>query len=278
MGWDRRLELAMTTVELRTAVVTGASSGIGATIATELGRLGWKVAIGARRTDRLDETAARVRDAGGEPFAHRLDMSDAAAIDTFFAASESAIGPIDVVVNNAAVATPGLLVDVPPDAIAREVATNLTGPILLSRLAVASLRRRDARGHLVFITSDATRNPRPRMTTYTATKVGIESLAHTLGMELEGTGIRTTTIRVGPTISEFGFAWPADVVEGLMSYWPRFGLQRHAGILQPEDIARAVVTAVTAPPGVLLDTIEVQPEAPLGDVDPLAIMEQLDRP
>jgi NADP-dependent 3-hydroxy acid dehydrogenase YdfG len=116
------------------------------------------------------------------------------------------------------------------------------------------------------------------MATYTATKVGIESLAHTLAMELEGTGIRTTTIRVGPTISEFGFAWPADVVESLMSYWPRFGLQRHAGILEPEAIARAVVTAVTAPPGVLVDTIEVQPEAPMGDVDPMAIMNHLERP
>ena len=268
----------MMTVEHRTVVVTGASSGIGATIATELGRLGWKVAIGARRTDRLDETAAQIRDAGGEPFAHALDVSDASSITTFFTAAEAAIGPIDVLVNNAAVATPGRLVDVPPEAIQREVATNLTGPILLSRLAVASLLRRGARGHLVFITSDATRNPRPRMTTYTATKVGVESLAHTLGMELEGTGIRTTTIRVGPTISEFGFAWPTDVVENLMSYWPRFGLQRHAGILEPEAIARAVVTAVTAPPGVLVDTIEVQPEAPQGDVDPMAIMDHLERP
>jgi NADP-dependent 3-hydroxy acid dehydrogenase YdfG len=268
----------MTTVEQQAAVVTGASSGIGAAIATELGRIGWKVAIGARRTDRLDETAARVRDAGGAPFAHALDVSEPASIETFFRASEDAIGPIDVLVNNAAVATPGWLVDVPPDAIEREVATNLTGPILLSRLTIASLRRRAARGHLVFITSDATRNPRPRMATYTATKAALEALAHCLAMELEGTGIRSTTIRVGPTVSEFGFGWPMDEVEELMSYWPRFGLQRHAGILEADDIARAVVTVATAPPGVLFDTVEVQPEAPMGDVDPMAIMDRLERP
>jgi NAD(P)-dependent dehydrogenase (short-subunit alcohol dehydrogenase family) len=265
----------MTTDRPRTALVTGASSGIGATIATELGRLGWRVAIGARRLDRLEDTAARVRDAGGQPFAHALDVSDAASIASFFAGAEDALGTVEVVVNNAAVATPGWLVDVPVDAIEREVATNLTGPILLSRLAIAGLQRRGARGDLVFITSDATRNARPRMATYTATKAGLEALVHSLAMELEGSGIRATTIRVGPTLSEFGFGWSMDLLEELMPYWSRFGLQRHAGILEPEAIARAVVTAVTAPPGVLFDTIEVQPEAPIGESGP---MDPLPRP
>lgn len=266
----------MTTEDVRTAIVTGASAGIGVCIATELGRLGWKVAIGARRVERLDQTAANVRAAGGQPFAHALDVSDASSIQAFFAAAEAALGPIEVVVNNAGTSTPGWLVDVPVDAIEREVATNLTGPILMSRLAIASLQRRHARGHLVFITSDASRNPRPRMATYTATKAGLEALAHSLAMELEGTGIRTTTIRVGPTSSEFGFGWPMESLEDLISYWPRFGLQRHAGILEPESIARAVVTAVTAPPGVLLDTIEVQPEAPVGESGPARPLERPD--
>jgi NAD(P)-dependent dehydrogenase (short-subunit alcohol dehydrogenase family) len=252
----------------RTAIVTGASSGIGVTIAAELGRLGWRIAIGARRLDRLDETAARVRAAGGEPFTHPLDVSDARSIESFFAAAQDAIGPVDVVVNNAGVATPGWLADIPVAAIEREVATNLTGPILLSRLAISALQRRGARGDLVFITSDATRNARPRMATYTATKAGLEALVHSLAMELEGTGIRATTIRVGPTLSEFGFGWPMDELEDLLTYWPRFGLQRHAGVLEPEAIARAVVTAVTAPPGVWFDTIEVQPEAPQGETGP----------
>ncbi|HEY8217359.1 MAG TPA: SDR family NAD(P)-dependent oxidoreductase [Acidimicrobiia bacterium] len=263
------------TPDRRAALVTGASAGIGATIATELGRLGWRVAIGARRSARLAETADRVRNAGGEAYAHVLDVSDASSIESFFTAAEGAVGPLDVLVNNAAVATPGWLTDVPVDAIEHEVATNLTGPILLSRLAIASMRRRDARGDLVFITSDATRHPRPRMATYTATKGGLEAFAYSLAMELEGSGIRATTIRVGPTLSEFGFGWPMDSLEDLMSYWPRFGLQRHAGVLEPEAIARAVVNAVTAPPGVLLDTIEVQPEAPVGESGP---MQPLPRP
>ena len=258
--------------EARTAMVTGASSGIGRAIAVELGGLGWAVAVGARRTDRLAETATEVERRGGSAFAHHLDVTDPASIERFFAAAEGTLGPVDVLVNNAGVASPGSIDEVSADALARDVATNLLGPLLMTRLAVASMRHRQ-RGDLVFITSDATRHVRPRMASYTATKAGLEALAHTLAVELEGTGIRSTTVRVGPTISEFGFAWPMDVIEDLMAYWPRFGLQRHAGVLEPDAVARAVVAAVTAPAGVHVDTIEVQPEAPIGDAGPARIIE-----
>jgi len=260
----------------RTAIVTGASSGIGVTIATELGRLGWRVAIGARRSDRLADTAASIVEAGGEAFAHRLDVSDADTIEEFFEATERALGPVDVLVNNAGVSYPGWLTDIAVDDIEREVATNLVGPILTSRLAIASMTGRGARGDLVFITSDAARNPWPRMATYTATKAGLEALAHSLAMELEGTGIRATTVRVGPTMSEFGFGWPMESIEDLLAYWPRFGLQRHGGVLEPVAVARAVIAVVTAPPGVILDTVEVQPEAPIGDYGPATALARPD--
>jgi NAD(P)-dependent dehydrogenase (short-subunit alcohol dehydrogenase family) len=259
----------------RTAIVTGAGSGIGSAIAVELAKLEWRVALGGRRVERLEETAASVRDAGGTAFVHQLDVSDAGSAAAFFSAAEAELGPIDALVNNAAVATPGWLHELPVDALQREVGTNLLGPILMSRLAVTSLRARAAHGDIVFITSDATRNPRPRLTTYSATKAGVEALAHTLSLELEGTGIRSITIRVGPTLSEFGFGWPMDILEDLMTYWPRFGLGRHAHILEADAVARAVVMAITAPAGVLIDTIEVQPHAPIGDTGPA---QALDRP
>jgi NADP-dependent 3-hydroxy acid dehydrogenase YdfG len=260
--------------EPRPAVAPGASSGSGATTAVELGRLGWRVGIGARRLDRLDETATAVRDAGGEPFAHVLDVCDALSIDTFFAATEAELGPVDVLVNNAGVSHPGWLHEIPADAIQHEVATNLIGPLLATRSVVGALRARGAPGHIVFITSDATRNARPRMAAYTATKGGLEAFAHSLSMECEGSGIKVTTVRVGPTLSEFGFGWPIEEIEELMAYWPRFGLQRHAGLLEPDAIARAVVSVVTAPPGVVIDTIEVQPEAPMGDAGPAQVIER----
>jgi len=260
--------------EQRSAFVTGASSGIGRAIAVDFGHLGWRVALGARRRDRLEDAADAVRAAGGAACALPLDVGDADSVASFFAAAESEVGPVDVLVNNAGVATPGWLHELPVDALQRDVATNLLGPLLTSRLALASLRARDVGGDLVFITSDATRHPRPRMAPYTATKAGLEALAQSLALELEGTGIRATTVRVGPTLSEFGFGWPMDDLDDLMAYWPRFGLQRHAGYLDPSAVAHAVTTAVTAPRGVLIDTIEVQPEAPVGETGAAVIIER----
>jgi len=260
--------------EQRSAIVTGAGSGIGRAIAVEFGQLGWRVALGARRQDLLEDTADAVRGAGGTACGLPLDVRHPDSVGAFFAAAESALGPVDVLVNNAGCATPGWLHELPVDALERDVATNLLGPMLTCRLAVASLRARGVGGDLVFITSDATRHPRPRMASYTATKAGLEALAQSLALELEGTGIRATTVRAGPTVSEFGFGWPIDVVEELMAYWPHFGLQRHAGLLDPSAVARAVTTAVTAPRGVLVDTIEVQPEAPVGDTGPAVIIER----
>lgn len=249
-------------MEPRTAIVTGASSGIGRAIACAFGAKRWRVAVGARRDVRLEATAAEIDAAGGRPFAHVLDVTDARSIDDFLAATERTFGPVDVLVNNAGTSTPGALHTIDDDALRCEVETNLLGPMLISRRAIASMLVRGDPGDLVFISSDATHHARPRMAAYSATKAGLELLARSLAMELEGTGIRSTVVRAGPTVSEFGARCPSDQLEELMQYWPRFGLQRHTGYLQPEDVARAVVTAVTAPAGVHVDTIEVQPEAP----------------
>jgi len=256
------------------AIVTGASSGIGRAVALEFATLGWRVALGARRTDRLEDAAVEVRDRGGHACVHALDVTDPASIGAFFAAAEDALGPVDVLVNNAGVASPGWLERIPVEALEREVATNLLGPVLASRLAIASWRARGSGGDLVFVTSDATRHPRPRMAVYTATKAGLEAFSQALALELEGSGVRSTTVRVGPTITDFGFGWPMDELEDLMGYWPRYGLQRHAGVLEPTAVAAAVVTAVTAPSGVHVDTIEVQPEAPVGTAGPAQAFER----
>ena len=247
------------------ALVTGASTGIGRAIAVELSRLGWPVAIGARRRDRLEETAEEVRAAGGTPFVHELDVCDAASIDTMFAACESELGVVDVIVNNAGLSYPGWLEQLSTDEITREVTTNLIGPMLVSRRAVGALRTAQRSGDIVFITSDAVRYARPRQGVYAGTKAGLEQFARSLSMELEGTGIRSTTVRVGPCITEFGAAWDMDTIMELTAYWQRYGLQRHFGLLDAIDVARAVATVVTARPGIMYDTLEVQPECPVGD-------------
>jgi NAD(P)-dependent dehydrogenase (short-subunit alcohol dehydrogenase family) len=249
----------------RIALVTGASTGIGRAIAVELGRLGWSVAIGARRRDRLEETADEVRAAGGTPFVHELDVCDPASIDAMFAACEAELGIIDAVVNNAGLSYPGWLHEVSNEQITTEVTTNLIGPMLVSRRAVTALRDAERTGDIVFITSDAVRYARPRQGIYAGTKAGLEQFARSLSMELEGTGIRSTTVRVGPCITEFGAAWDMDTIMELTGYWQHYGLQRHFGLLDAADVGRAVATVVTTRPGIMYDTLEIQPECPIGD-------------
>jgi NADP-dependent 3-hydroxy acid dehydrogenase YdfG len=248
----------------RVAIVTGASSGIGRAIAVGLGELGWPVALGARRRDELEKTARMVIEAGGEAFCRALDVTDARSVDSFVEATEGSLGPVDVLVNNAGIAIPGPFWELAPEQLEREVRTNLLGPMLCSRRVLASMIRR-AKGDVVFVSSDTARAPRPRLLGYSATKAGIEVVARTLAMELEGTGVRATTVRVGPTLTDFASGWTPEQVAELMTYWPRFGIQRHFHTLAPADVARAVVYAVTSPPGVHIDVVEVQPEAPLDE-------------
>jgi len=247
---------------IRTAVVTGASSGLGVAIAEALAGLGWRVAAGARRTDRLAETAKRVEAAGGTAFHHALDVTDAGSVDAFFTAVEATLGPPDVVVNNAGLSYPGHAWQLSTEQIAHEIEVNLLGPMLVARRALPALLAAK-RGDLVFVTSDAARNARPRQATYTATKAGLEGYARALAMELEGTGVRSTIVRPGPAASEYAAGWDPATTVDLLGYWPRFGLQRHLAFMPAEAVARAVVMAVTTPRGVIIDTLEVQPEAPI---------------
>jgi NADP-dependent 3-hydroxy acid dehydrogenase YdfG len=247
----------------RTALVTGASSGIGRAIAVKLGALGWNVAVGARRIDALAETATAVTDAGGTAFAHALDVTDPESVDAFVMHAVEALGPIDVLVNNAGCAWPGDIVVIEPDRLRDMLATNVLGALLPSRAVVARLLSDRLPGDVVFISSDAVHNPRPGLVTYGATKAAAEHIARGLAYELEGTGIRVTTVRVGPTITDFAAGWgDPQQFAAMVERWQHFGNQRHWGVMSPSDVARAVVLAVTTPPGVHLDTIEVVPVAP----------------
>ena len=252
----------MNTTETRIAAVTGASSGIGRAVAVALARLGWSVALGARREDVLALTADLVTTEGGHAFVHVLDVTDPASVDAFFTATEAELGPVDALVNNAGIAVPGLLVDTDPEALAREVDTNLLGPLLCSRRALGPMLD-TGRGDVVFVSSDAARSPRPGLIGYSATKAALETVARVIDMETEGRGIRTTVIRIGPTVSDFAADWEPGTFEHLIGLWPRFGLQRHFNTMAPEDVANVVVHALTAPPHARLDTIEIQPVAPV---------------
>jgi len=119
------------------------------------------------------------------------------------------------------------------------------------------------RGDVVFVSSDVARTPRPGLVGYSATKAALETVARVVDMETEGRGVRTTIVRVGPTLTDFAADWTPGSFEHLVALWPRFGIQRHFNTVEPADIAAAVVHAVTAPRHARIDSVEVQPVAPV---------------
>ena len=250
--------------ERRPTVVTGASSGIGAATAVALAAAGFPVALGARRTDRCEEVAARIRADGGEAFAHRLDVADVDSVGGFARAVTQELGEVEVVVSNAAVLVPGRTDEVETETFQRELEVNLVGVHRLVRAFVPGMVER-RRGDLVLVSSDVARRARPWMSAYTASKWGLEGMAHAMQMELEGTGVRASIVRPGPTKSEMGSDWEGPAAETVITKWVEHGLARHPMLLRASAIAAAILTVVTAPRGVHVNAIEVSPEAPLED-------------
>ncbi len=92
---------------------------------------------------------------------------------------------------------------------------------------------------------------------------GLEGMAHAMQMELEGTGVRASIVRPGPTWSEMGTDWEDEEAAFVLNQWVRFGLARHPHFMKPTAIADAITTVVSAPRGVHWNLVEVSPEAPL---------------
>jgi NADP-dependent 3-hydroxy acid dehydrogenase YdfG len=248
----------------RPAVVTGASSGIGAATALALGAAGHPVALGARRVDACEKVAAQIRESGGEAVALALDVTDAESVARVAADASTELGAIEVVVSNAGLVAPGTIAEVETERFGHEVDVNLLGAHRLVRAFVPGMTER-RRGDLVFVSSDVAVRARPFMASYAAGKWGLEGMAHALQMELEGTGVRASIVRPGPTWSEMGGDWDDDEAAFVLNQWVRFGLARHPHFLKPAAIADAIVTVVSAPRGVHLNLVEVSPEAPLED-------------
>jgi len=195
--------------------------------------------------------------------AESLDVTREDSVDAFYAAVEARLGPVDLAVSCAAHARPGALYERSAEAIRSEIETGLVGALLFARRGIQRMLARGLRGQVVFMSSTAAEVPWPRLGAYAASKAGLEQAARTLSLELEGSGIRCQVVRVGNTI---GTAWADDWAPEEMAAvaeWSRLGLLRHGGMLEPAQVARAVLAAVSAPPGVALDHVSVHPEAPV---------------
>ncbi|HET6938525.1 MAG TPA: SDR family oxidoreductase [Nocardioides sp.] len=248
----------------RPAVVSGASAGIGAATAEALAAAGHPVALGARRVDKLDEVADRIRAAGGEACVAALDVTDPDSVKSFAETVQAQLGPIEVLVSNAGSVHPGTLVELDPERVARELDLTVVGAHRLVRAFVPGMVER-RRGDVVLVSSDVAVRARPFMGAYSAGKWGLEGLAQSLQMELEGTGVRASVVRPGSTWSEMGSDWDAEEGAFVLDQWVRWGHARHGHFLKPRAVADAITTVVSAPRGTHLSLVEVNPEAPVED-------------
>jgi NADP-dependent 3-hydroxy acid dehydrogenase YdfG len=248
--------------ERRPALITGASSGIGEATARALAAAGHPVVLGARRADRCETIANEISSAGGEAYAARVDLTDEASMKDFVEAATGAVGTVEILVSNAGDSAIGTVVETSPDEFARQVEVNLLGAQRLVSLAVPAMIER-ARGDIVFVTSEAVQAPWPGVAAYVASKWGLEGLARVMQRELEGTGVRASIVRPGPTLTEMGSSWDPSGVGGVVEGFKRWGMLRHGGLLRPAQVARVIVDIVSMPRGSHVSMVEVQPEAPV---------------
>ncbi len=247
---------------VRPAVVTGASSGIGQATAKALAADGHPVVLGARRVAECEDTASAIRADGGEAVAIHLDLADGTSIERFAAAAVDTLGSVEILVSNAALNIAGAVLDTDPEAFDGVLAVNLSGTHRLVRaLAPSMVERR--RGDIVFVTSDVAERPRPSMAAYVTSKWGLEGYVHSLQMELEGTGVRATIVRPGPTLTGMGMDWDPEVTGEVIEQWAAWGFARHSNFMRPAGVAQAITSVVALPRGTHATVIELQPEAPL---------------
>ncbi len=246
----------------RPAVVTGASSGIGQATAVALAAQGHPVALGARRVAECEDTAAAIRADGGEAVAIHLDLADANSVEQFAKAAVDALGTVEIVVSNAAQNIAGTVLDTDSEAFDGVLAVNLSGTHRLVRALAPAMTERK-RGDIVFVTSDVAERPRPSMAAYVTSKWGLEGYVNSLQMELEGTGVRATIVRPGPTLTGMGMDWDPAVTGQVIEEWVAWGFARHDNFMRPAGVAQAIVAVVGLARGTHATVIELQPEAPI---------------
>jgi NADP-dependent 3-hydroxy acid dehydrogenase YdfG len=234
----------------RTAVVSGASSGIGAATARALALAGARIAVGARRVERVEALARELPGEGH--LALPLDVTDAASCRSFVDAVAAAFGRVDLLVNNAGLALGRVRIAEGNDEDDRIMfETNVLGLVRMTRLVLPHME--DWRGHIVNLGSWAGRETYVAGGMYVGSKTAVRALNEVLRKELVGR-IRVTTIdpgMVGDTeFSDVRFAGNQE---------QKAAVYRGVEYLTPEDIAEAILWSVTRPPHMNVDEIVLKP-------------------
>jgi NADP-dependent 3-hydroxy acid dehydrogenase YdfG len=257
----------------KTAVVTGASSGIGRAVALRLGEAGAHVFAAGRRAEALAGTVETVAGAGGAATAVAADLRDPGAVQGLVDRAMAGTGRLDVMVNNAGVSFRSPLADGDPRAWREMLEVNVLALAVGSQAAVRAMRACGAEGHIVNVSSSATRLVAPGF--YGATKMAVNAITASLRQELENDTIRVVTVIPGRTATNLARHQP-DLLRRLAAslgeeigppcdgLFPPEVLDRAAAtgsqvLASADDVARAVLFAVTQPIELSISEIAVQP-------------------
>ncbi|GGW15391.1 oxidoreductase [Streptomyces capoamus] len=241
----------------RTAVVTGAASGIGEAVALHLAAQGARVALLARRADRLEALVEKIRAGGGEALAVAADVTDDASVDAARARVLEAFGTVDLVVNNAGVMLPNPIGAGRIEEWQRMLDTNVTGVLRVIRAFGANLVAAAGEGRtadLVNISSIGAHIPFPNYAVYGATKAAVTYLSQSLRTEFGPQDVRVTNIEPGLTESELKTHVDSTELSGQLD-----GMFEAIGALAAADVADVVAYVTSRPRHVNLRQIMVLP-------------------
>jgi 3-oxoacyl-[acyl-carrier protein] reductase len=186
----------------KVAVVTGAASGIGESVAEVLAQAGASVVLGDLNAEGAEAVAKRILEAGGKAVAQGVDISRRDEMDSLVGRAESEFGGLDVLCNVAGVPFDGLLEDLSEEDFDRVVAINIKGTLYGCQAAIPLMAARGG-GSIINVSSGAIDLPVPNFGLYAITKAGVAQLTHTLAHEVGDRGIRVNAIAPGATITNF---------------------------------------------------------------------------
>jgi NADP-dependent 3-hydroxy acid dehydrogenase YdfG len=241
----------MAPLEGKVAAITGASSGIGEATAVALAQAGAKVALGARRKDRLDSLVEQI---GDRALAIETDISDEAQARDFIQRTNGELGSVDILVNNAGVMLLGLLLMQDGDDWRRMVEVNQLGLVYCSHEALKIMAEQQS-GHIVNVSSVAGRIAARGAAVYNMTKWGVTGFSEALRQEGAPVNVRVTCVEPGYVETELqGHNTNPMVVDAMKKSQEEIGQ-----VLEARDIAQAILYAVSQPEHVAVNEVLVRP-------------------
>jgi NADP-dependent 3-hydroxy acid dehydrogenase YdfG len=242
----------MSDIEGKVVAITGASSGIGEATALLLAERGAAVALGARRTERLDKLVDVIRAGGGRAVSQGADVTRREDLDRLVGRAVEEFGRLDVLVSNAGISKVGPMADLDVDGWSAMIDVNLRG-VLHGIAAALPVFRRQGQGHFVTTVSTAGLKIVPTMAVYAATKNAVRTLLEGLRQESTDGVVRTTSVSPGYVRTEL-----ADSIDD-----PRAREQIRQGMAEfaiaPEAVARAIAFAIDQPRDVEIGDITIRP-------------------